>query len=313
MKNERLGDGYSTDARYNTKAVVKETGVPADTFRAWERRYGTPMPHRTASGQRLYSERDVAIIRWLRDRTASGLTVSQAVRLLASDDGMPEREPDLDPADWRKLQQELMDTLLRLDSSGADAVLAQAFARFSLDDICLQLIEPVLVRIGEGWHKGTVSIGQEHFATGFMRRKLHALLNVYDVVSGHRTIVAACLPGEQHDVGLLILALALVRRGYRVVYLGADLPVEGLLPVVEQVRPDLVCLSAASVVTAEEVGVVAEALHALPNAPIVVAGGRGLLHVEGTPDLYIRIEGNAVQAAEQIRVLLDQENARTAE
>ena len=313
MRHERFGEGYSTDARYNTKAVVKETGVPADTFRAWERRYGTPMPHRTATGQRLYSERDVAIIRWLRDRTASGLTVSQAVRLLASDDGMPEREPDLDPADWHKLEQELTAALLRLDSSGADAILAQAFARFSLDDICLRLIEPVLVQIGEGWHNGTVSIGQEHFATGFMRRKLHALLNVYDVVAGHKTIVAACLPGEQHDVGLLILALALVRRGYRVVYLGADLPVEGLLPVVEQVRPDLVCLSAASVVTAEEVGVVAEAIRALPNAPVVVAGGRGLLHVEETPDLYIRIEGNAIQAAEQIGVLLDQENARTGE
>ena len=271
------------------------------------------MPHRTATGQRLYSERDVAIIRWLRDRTASGLTVSQAVRLLASDDGMPEREPDLDPADWHKLEQELTAALLRLDSSGADAVLAQAFARFSLDDICLRLIDPVLVQIGEGWHNGTVSIGQEHFATGFMRRKLHALLNVYDVVAGHKTIVAACLPGEQHDVGLLILALALVRRGYRVVYLGADLPVEGLLPVVEQVRPDLVCLSAASVVTAEEVGVVAEAIRALPNAPVVVAGGRGLLHVEETPDLYIRIKGNAIQAAEQIGVLLDQENARTGE
>ena len=312
MRHERFGEGYSTDARYNTKAVVKETGVPADTFRAWERRYGTPMPHRTATGQRLYSERDVAIIRWLRDRTASGLTVSQAVRLLASD-GMPEREPDLDPADWHKLEQELTAALLRLDSSGADAILAQAFARFSLDDICLRLIEPVLVQIGEGWHNGTVSIGQEHFATGFMRRKLHALLNVYDVVAGHKTIVAACLPGEQHDVGLLILALALVRRGYRVVYLGADLPVEGLLPVVEQVRPDLVCLSAASVVTAEEVGVVAEAIRALPNAPVVVAGGRGLLHVEETPDLYIRIKGNAIQAAEQIGVLLDQENARTGE
>ena len=84
MRNERFGEGYSTEARYNTKAVVTETGVPADTFRAWERRYGTPMPHRTASGQRLYSERDIAIVRWLRDRTAAGMTISQAVRLLAS-------------------------------------------------------------------------------------------------------------------------------------------------------------------------------------------------------------------------------------
>src|ERR671916_2072121 len=103
MRDERFGEGYSTEARYNTKAVVRDTGVPADTFRAWERRYGTPLPHRTATGQRLYSERDIAIIRWLRDRTAAGLTVSQAVRLLVSMDGAPAHEIELDPADWHKL------------------------------------------------------------------------------------------------------------------------------------------------------------------------------------------------------------------
>src|SRR4051812_17690234 len=112
MKNERLSEGHSTEARYNTKAVVNETGVPADTFRAWERRYGTPLPHRTASGQRLYSERDIAIIRWLRDRTAAGLTVSQAIRLLASAPVTPEQE--LDPADWQTLEQALLEAFVNL-------------------------------------------------------------------------------------------------------------------------------------------------------------------------------------------------------
>lgn len=307
MKNERFGEGYSTEARYNTKAVVNETGVPADTFRAWERRYGTPMPHRTATGQRLYSEHDIAIVRWLRDRTAAGLTVSQAVRLLTSTHEAPEHE--LDPANWPILGQELVEALMRLDSVRADALLAQAFARFSIDDVCLRLLEPALVEIGELWHTGTASVGQEHFATGFIRRKLHALLNVYDVVAGHTTIIAACLPGEQHDVGLLILALALVRRGYRVVYLGADLPVEGLIAVVEQVHPDLVCLSATTRTTAEQVVPVAAALRALPQPPIVVAGGHGMARIEPQPRLYIRLDGNAIEATAQIGELLDQENA----
>src|SRR6058998_2450233 len=91
---------------YNTKAVVRETGVPADTFRAWERRYHVPMPHRTATGQRLYSERDIAIIRWLRDRTIEGLTVSQAVRLL-EDQGEAE-ETGEQPITWELLEQQLV-------------------------------------------------------------------------------------------------------------------------------------------------------------------------------------------------------------
>ena len=69
---------------FNTKAVALETEVPPDTFRAWERRYGVPRPQRTAGGHRLYSERDIAIIRWLRDRTAEGMNISHAVMLLGS-------------------------------------------------------------------------------------------------------------------------------------------------------------------------------------------------------------------------------------
>src|SRR5689334_1137828 len=68
---------------FNTKAVARETGVPADTFRAWERRYGIPRPQRTAGGHRLYSERDIGIIRWLRDRTNEGVNISHAVLLLS--------------------------------------------------------------------------------------------------------------------------------------------------------------------------------------------------------------------------------------
>src|ERR671920_885159 len=98
---------------FNTKAVARETGVPADTFRAWERRYGVPRPQRTAGGHRLYSERDIATIRWLRDRTAEGLTISQAVRLLESDDAREEVTPQ--PAAWPMLEEQLVEALLALD------------------------------------------------------------------------------------------------------------------------------------------------------------------------------------------------------
>src|SRR3954471_8088044 len=74
----------STAPVFNTKAVARETGVPADTFRAWERRYGVPQPQRTAGGHRLYSDRDIAIIRWLRERTDEGVNISHAVLLLTN-------------------------------------------------------------------------------------------------------------------------------------------------------------------------------------------------------------------------------------
>src|SRR5215207_5160610 len=72
---------YSTTPAFNLKVVLKETGLAADTLRAWERRYGLPVPQRSAGGHRLYSQRDIETIRWLMKRQAEGLSISRAVDL----------------------------------------------------------------------------------------------------------------------------------------------------------------------------------------------------------------------------------------
>src|SRR5512138_1070553 len=71
----------STTPAYNLKVVLKETGIAADTLRAWERRYGLPMPQRSAGGHRLYSQRDIETIKWLMKRQSEGLSISRAVDL----------------------------------------------------------------------------------------------------------------------------------------------------------------------------------------------------------------------------------------
>src|SRR5687768_8713278 len=124
--SSRFLQNYATTPLYNTKLVVGETGVPADTFRAWERRYGLPQPQRGDGGQRLYSERDIATLRWLRDRTNEGLTISQAVALLETQADAPATH--LLPRSTETLQHELVQALLRFDAPTADMLLSEAFA-----------------------------------------------------------------------------------------------------------------------------------------------------------------------------------------
>src|SRR5215216_4343739 len=69
----------STTPAFNLKVVLKETGLNADALRAWERRYGLPVPQRTAGGHRLYSQRDIETIKWLMKRQQEGLSISHAV------------------------------------------------------------------------------------------------------------------------------------------------------------------------------------------------------------------------------------------
>src|SRR5258708_10126229 len=77
-------EAYSEQPLFNTKAVVHQTGVPAPSLRAWERRYGILSPRRSENDYRLYSERDMMMVAWLRERVESGMTINQAIALLRS-------------------------------------------------------------------------------------------------------------------------------------------------------------------------------------------------------------------------------------
>ncbi|HEU0027470.1 MAG TPA: MerR family transcriptional regulator, partial [Ktedonobacterales bacterium] len=189
-------DACSDMPLYNTKAVVWQTGAPAPTLRAWERRYGILAPQRGENGYRLYSERDIAIIAWLRERVESGLTISQAIALMRSLDigrkrrrgrplagpiphAQPEAVSTYDGAPHagasspiapppRLLLDELSEALvshfIALDEAAATHTIAEAFAVYTLEDVCLSLIIPALARAVQLWENGEVSVTVEHFA-----------------------------------------------------------------------------------------------------------------------------------------------------
>jgi methanogenic corrinoid protein MtbC1 len=240
---------FSNTPLFNTKAVSQETGVPADTFRAWERRYGVPHPQRTEGGHRLYSQRDIAMIRWLRDRTAEGLTISQAIALMASGgNGLTwlNNAPDAEPRSWERLNSQLVVALGDFDTRRAEQLLGEAFALYPLEEVFLNLVQPTMIEIGEQWHAGKLSVAVEHFATHFIRRKLAALFNTYHITDGRGLIVVGCAPSEQHDLGALLVSVFLVRHGWHVIYLGTQVPLSDLLETVQRLQPDLVCTGVAA-------------------------------------------------------------------
>ncbi len=270
---------FSTVPVYNTKAVAQETGVPADTFRAWERRYGVPCPHRTKGGHRLYSEREIAIIRWLRDRTAEGLTISQAIALMtnSNDTSLEWMQPlvDTEPHSWERLIHRLCAALTDFDEKRAEHIVSEAFALYALDDVLLKLLKPTLVEIGTRWHEGMLNATVEHFATQFIRRKFFSILNTYALTDGRGMILAGCAPSELHDTGILLLSIILVRHGWQVIYLGAQVPIPDLMDSIQYLHPDMVCMSASSQETALELMDVGKAIaHLPPPRPYFGYGGQ---------------------------------------
>jgi MerR family transcriptional regulator, light-induced transcriptional regulator len=310
---------------YNTRAVVQRTGVPADTFRAWERRYGLPCPARTGGNQRLYSDRDIATIAWLRDRTGSGMTISQAVELYRRKDTEADNAPAGDGGGGgaatyddnphlAQIAEQMVEALVGYDAHTATKALEEALAFLPIEDVCLRVLQPVLYEIGRRWERDEISVSAEHFASAFVTRKLGALFNLSQPEAGRGPVVAACLEGELHEVGLLLTSLFLSRRGVGIVYLGPNLPIDDLIDTIRRLRPPLVVLGATTPEAAEHLAAgVAEIRARCAGGGFVPAIGYGGYVFVERPELRDGIDGiflgvNADEAARRVdRVLAERE------
>ena len=316
-----------SDPVYNTRAVVQRTGVPADTFRAWERRHGLPAPARSPGNQRLYSERDIATISWLKNQTQQGVAISQAVHLFhhpgtvdLSDELQTARQGlhlngASDGERMTRFRDAIVDALVRFDAGVAAQVVEEAMALVSVEDVCLHVLQPALYEIGRLWQQGAIGISVEHFASAFVSRRLGALFNLSHPEQGRGPVVAACLEGELHDVGLLLTCLFLSRRGFRIVYLGPNLPFKDLCETTQRLRPPIVLLSASTPPSAANLASAARSLRArsegceVAGSPPLLVGYGGHIFTE-QPELRagipaIHLGHDAEEAARTINDLVD--------
>jgi len=252
------GTELNSAAIFNIKAVVKQTGLNPATLRAWERRYGFPNPHRTAGGHRQYSQHDIDALNWLIARQEEGISISHAIDLWRSYDDRGEDPlqtgtsrdtathvaPYLEGGKIDELRQAWVSACLALDREAAEQILAFAFAQFSPETVCLELLQNGLAEVGNGWHEGKVSVQQEHFTTALTIQRLEMLIAAAPSPTRRERIITLCAPGDFHVFSSLMLTWLLRRQGFDVVYFGADVPVEELASTIIKVAPTLAIISA---------------------------------------------------------------------
>lgn len=250
---------------YNLSAVLKETGVSADVLRAWERRYNLPKPQRTSGGHRLYSQYDVATVKWLRARQAEGLSISRAVSLWREivnagqdplvEDTIPAAVPEeaFLPSENERLdmlRNSWLNACLAFDAGKAEEIINQAFAMYSVEMVCFEILRKGIHEIGQLWYADKASVQQEHFATALAMRRIEALITTMPNATREQTILIGCPFGEWHTFPVLLLTLLLRRRGFRVVYIGANVPLEQLEQTITSIRPAMGVFAAQQLSTA---------------------------------------------------------------
>lgn len=214
---------------YPIRTLAEQTGVATVTLRAWERRYGLLKPTRTPKGHRLYSQQDIDLIKEVVQLLQQDYSISDAVRQVRGG-GMPARIAAAKPggSDWASMQQKMLQFITEFNDEALDNVYNQALSLYPVDLITEHVILPVLKTLGQRWDTREAGIAEEHFFSAYLRNKLGARLHHEARRARGARLLAACLPDEHHELGLLLFCLVAMSRGYRIIYLGTDLPLPQL-------------------------------------------------------------------------------------
>jgi methanogenic corrinoid protein MtbC1 len=269
-----MSESNQIDSLYNLSLVLNETGLKPDVLRAWERRYDLPKPQRSSGGHRLYSRQDISTIKWLQTRQAEGISIKHATDLwkklvIAGQDPIKDYKrggahaQDLSPVEGVQLdvmRNKWLEACLAFNRHQADDILNEAFALYPIERICVEILQQGLSEVGERWYRGSVTVQQEHFVSAQVMRRVESLINATPDPTREKTILVGCAPGELHTYPSLFLSLMLRRRGYKVIDLGADIPLDQLQPTIATIQPDLVLMVAQQLTTAASILKIAQHL-----------------------------------------------------
>lgn len=255
----------SEEKRHPIQVVARRTGLSPEVLRIWEKRYGIVTPARTQTGRRVYSDADIERLRLVRRATLAGRRVGEVCRL--SNDGLEAlfREDEQAalsalpassrgrPAgaaaiagEWEGaalFTRQSLDAMRALDGPRLEAILARALLTLGPTSFIDDLAAPLLRSVGEQWAQGRLDPYYEHLVTAVIRQTVTRLF-VWQSPDEHAPVMVVATPaGQRHEIGAILAACAALAEGWRIVYLGADLPARDIARAAEQAQAGVVALS----------------------------------------------------------------------
>jgi DNA-binding transcriptional MerR regulator/methylmalonyl-CoA mutase cobalamin-binding subunit len=253
------------------RTVCSITGLNPVTLRAWERRYGLIKPLRTAKGHRLYTQGDIDRINETMRLLDKGIPVSQVRRVLDSREEQRAATTEQDNH-WTRYIADMINAISLFDESRLDAIYNDALSLYPVDTVMRLLVIPLLRELGRRWESAEGSIAEEHFFGVFLRNKLGARFHHLRSQQGSARLLAACLPNEFHEIGLLIFSLMAKALGYEVVLLGANMPLNELPIAAKRARCDAIVLAGSQAYDYAQISQQLAAMVEKAQVPVFVGG-----------------------------------------
>jgi methylmalonyl-CoA mutase cobalamin-binding domain/chain len=303
MKNQK---------RYPIKIVAQRSGLSTHVIRAWEKRYNIITPLRTETNRRLYSEKDIALLTLLQKATKAGYSISsiadldeQALKELIGPESKETERESVSLEENKNIRKadlyidECLNAIINFDAFSLERILLRASIDLTQPTLLQELMVPLLEKIGEMWHNGTIRIMHEHLATGVIGPFLSNLRNAYRPQMQAPAFVIATPLGQIHDLGALIIAVVAASEGWRVIFLGADLPAEEIAAAAIKEKAKSIGLSIVSQTDDPLLRQELTKLRALLDSDLpIIVGGRGS---DNYMDVLNQISAIAIKSIPEFR------------
>lgn len=292
--------GDSSDrATLSIGAVSKATGIPRETIRTWERRYGFPDPERNDAGHRVYTMQTVHQLRLISEALDAGYRPSNVVgedidqlrELLATsragkDEAAPPSVSGEIPPDGEWLDAWL-DAAARFDGDALETHLYRAWNRFGGLQFLEERVGPFLTALGEAWLNGNLNVSHEHFTSERLRDFLTRQWRPLSDRTSGAMVVMANLPGEQHCLGLHMAAVIIALAGCEISFLGANTPLDEISAAAAQQRSTAVLISVSKAYDSAQARQMLDTLAAeMDSEVLLVVGGSGRPEAVG-PEIHM--------------------------
>lgn len=248
-----MSDVPSSAPRYAIRIAAQRSGITPDTIRAWERRYRAVDPARSGTDRRLYSDADIERLRLLREVVDRGHSIGSVAALpreellflLAGDraaDTPPTSPPEPGPVE-RAALRDAHRAMIALDAHELRRVLARAAMNLDPHRVIEGVLAPLCRSIGNEWASGAICTAHEHLASVALRVAITRMMESLEATPGGPALLVATPSGERHELGAMMAAAVAASCGWRVTYLGPDLPAEDIGIAARQLNIDVVMLS----------------------------------------------------------------------
>ena len=271
-------------AMLNIGALSTATGVPVETIRTWERRYGFPESGRNDAGHRIYDLEMIEHLRLIttilsqgyRPSQLEGRTREQLQDLLEISAGHGEVDSEAEAGACGEWAECWMEAVLRLDREQFEGYLGTDFNRHSVFDFFTHRLQPFLSQVGRAWADGEINIFHEHFASECIREFLIAAWRPLNDRAAGSPVALATLSGERHTLGLYMVATVVGVAGRPALFLGANTPVDEIVSAAQRAGVTAVAISISEHAnTAESIRSLTRLREALDASVEILVGGRG--------------------------------------